>query len=319
MFIARSLIKAWPALSVNRKQTRRTSMDKIVGIVGLGIMGSAIARNLVERGWRVVGYDVNPATNAELAKANVSIATSVAQLARDVPIIMTSLPTPAAVETVAQQIADTGEPAKIVLELSTLSLADKLRFKSILQKAGHIALDCPLSGTGAQAKVRDLVVYASGDAEAIAQCKGLFSDFAKQSADLGRYGNGSRMKFIANHLVAINNVATAEAMLLAERAGLDPKMVVEMVGPGAGGSRMFQMRAPMMIERVYEPATMKVSTWKKDMAIIAEFADEVGCETPLFSLTQPVYTEAMAMGLGDHDTASVFEVLKRNILKSPRG
>jgi 3-hydroxyisobutyrate dehydrogenase/glyoxylate/succinic semialdehyde reductase len=146
----------------------------------------------------------------------------------------------------------------------------------------------------------------------------LFGDFAKQSADLGRYGNGSKMKFVANLLVAINNVATAEALLLAERAGLDPKTVVAMVGPGAGGSRMFQMRAPMMVERVYEPATMKVSTWKKDMAIIAEFADEVGCATPLFTLTQPVYTEAMAMGLGDKDTASVFEVLEKTILTAPK-
>ncbi len=154
-------------------------------------------------------------------------------------------------------------------------------------------------------------------ASAIARCKDLFADFAKQSADLGRFGNGSRMKFIANHLVAIHNVATAEAMVLAERAGLDPKMVVEMVGPGAGGSRMFQMRAPMMVEGVYEPATMKVSIWKKDMAVIAEFADEVGCETPLFTLTQPVYTQAMAMGLGEQDTASVFEVLKKTIVKTP--
>jgi 3-hydroxyisobutyrate dehydrogenase-like beta-hydroxyacid dehydrogenase len=231
---------------------------------------------------------------------------------------MTSLPTPAAVERVAHEIADSGQPQKTVIELSTLALADKLQFESILRNAGHVALDCPLSGTGAQAQIRDLVVYASGDAKAISQCMGLFADFAKQSADLGRYGNGSRMKFIANHLVAINNVATAEAMLLAERAGLDAKMVVEMVGPGAGGSRMFQMRAPMMVERVYEPATMKVSTWKKDMAIIAEFADDVGCETPLFTSTQAVYTEAMAMGLGDQDTASVFEVLKRNIIKTQK-
>jgi 3-hydroxyisobutyrate dehydrogenase/glyoxylate/succinic semialdehyde reductase len=293
-------------------------MDKTVGIIGLGIMGGAIARNLVERGWRVIGFDVNPERSAELAHAKVLIANNVAQLTRDAPLVMTSLPTPAAVEKVAQEIAAAGQTQRIVVELSTLSLADKLRFEAILQKAGHIALDCPLSGTGAQAKMRDLVVYASGNSQAIERCLGLFADFAKQSADLGRYGNGSRMKFVANHLVAINNVATAEAMLLAERAGLDPKMVVEMVGPGAGGSRMFQMRAPMMVEGVYEPATMKVSTWKKDMAIIAEFADDVGCSTPLFTLTEPVYSEAMALGLGDQDTASVFEVLKKSILKAPK-
>jgi putative dehydrogenase len=289
-------------------------MDKAVGMVGLGIMGSAIARNLIDRGWRVIGFDIDPARGAELAPAGVTIAADAGEVAREATIIMTSLPGPAAVEEVAHAIAHSGLPPRIVVELSTLAIADKLAFEAILKQAGHIALDCPLSGTGAQAKNRDLVVYASGDSAAIVLCMGLFSDFARQSADLGRFGNGSRMKFVANHLVAIHNVAAAEAMILAERAGLDPKMVVDMVGPGAGGSRMFQMRAPMMVEGVYEPATMKVSTWKKDMAIIAEFADEVGCATPLFTLTQPVYAEALAMGLGDQDTAAVFEVLKRTIV-----
>jgi len=293
-------------------------MDKTVGIIGLGIMGGAIARNLVERGWRVTGFDTDAARRDELGRSGVAIAGDAGQVARDAPIIITSLPSPAAAEDVAQKIAGSGQPPRIVVELSTLGIADKLRFEAILKKAGHIALDCPLSGTGAQAKVRDLIVYASGNSQAIAQCKSLFADFAKQSADLGRYGNGSRMKFIANHLVAIHNVATAEAMVLAERAGLDPGMVVDMVGPGAGGSRMFQMRAPMMVEGVYEPATMKVSIWKKDMAIIADFASEVGCTTPLFTLTQPVYTAAMAMGLGDQDTASVFEVLKKTNITAPK-
>ena len=293
-------------------------MNKTVGIVGLGIMGGAIDRNLVDRGWRVIGFDIDTARRAELARVNVTIADNVGQVTREAPVIMTSLPGPAAVKEVAQSIAASGQSPRIVVELSTLAIADKLRFERILKEAGHIALDCPLSGTGAQASNRDLVVYASGDSDAIVRCAELFSDFAKQSADLGKYGNGSRMKFIANHLVAIHNVATAEAMILAERAGLDPAMVVEMVGPGAGGSRMFQMRAPMMVEGVYEPATMKVSTWKKDMAIIAEFADQVGCATPLFTLTQPVYTEAMAMGLGDQDTAAVFEVLKKTIITEPK-
>jgi L-threonate 2-dehydrogenase len=293
-------------------------MNKTVGIVGLGIMGGAIARNLIDRGWRVIGFDTDAAKRAELAATKVVIADSVAQLTRDVPIIMTSLPTPAAVESVAKAIANSGQTSRIVIELSTLTLADKLHFEAILKQAGHIPLDCPLSGTGAQARLRDLIVYASGDSAAIAHCTPLFADFGKQSADLGAFGNGSRMKFVANHLVAIHNVATAEAMILAERAGLDPKLVVEMVGPGAGGSCMFQMRAPMMVEGKYEPATMKVSTWKKDMAIIAEFADDVGCETPLFTLTQPVYTQAMAMGLGDQDTAAVFEVLKKTIVTVPK-
>jgi 3-hydroxyisobutyrate dehydrogenase-like beta-hydroxyacid dehydrogenase len=242
----------------------------------------------------------------------VTIVDGTSAVAARASTIMTSLPNAGAAHAVATEIAGCGQPVRIVVETSTFTIADKVHFKDILEPAGHVALDCPLSGTGAQAALRDLVVYASGDKGAIARCAGLFTDFAKQAADLGDYGNGSRMKFVANHLVAIHNVASAEAMLLAEQAGLDLNQVIEMIAPGAGGSRMFQMRAPMMARRSYQPATMRISTWKKDMAIIAEFASELGCETPLFTLTQPVYTQAMAMGLGNQDTAAVFEVLKAN-------
>jgi 3-hydroxyisobutyrate dehydrogenase-like beta-hydroxyacid dehydrogenase len=273
-------------------------------------MGGAIARNLAERGWTVIGFDVDAARRSQAGSDNVTIAGEVSEVARRSTMIMTSLPSPEAANNVARDIVESGQSPRTVVELSTLTIADKLQFKAILEAAGHIALDCPLSGTGAQAMTRDLVVYASGDSAAIVRCLDLFNDFARQSANLGVYGNGSRMKFIANHLVAIHNVASAEAMVLAERAGLDLTQVIDMVGPGAGGSRMFQMRAPMMAKRCYEPATMRVSTWKKDMAIIAAFAEELGCETPLFTSTQPVYTQAMTMGLGDQDTAAVFEVLK---------
>ena len=286
-------------------------MEKTVGIAGLGIMGGAIAVNLMERGWRVSGYDVSAERLNEMAGLGVIAAKDVADLTRNAPIILTSLPTPDAAQQVAAEIAASGAPVRIVAEMSTLAISDKLRFKERLDPAGHIALDCPLSGTGAQAKARDLVVYASGDSNAIAQCRPLFDDFAKQSADLGVYGNGSRMKFVANLLVAIHNVAAAEAMLVAERGGLDPALVIEMIGPGAGGSRMFQMRAPMMAKGEYEPATMRMAMWKKDMDIIGAFADGLDCPTPLFSLTKPIYAQALTMGLGEKDTAAVFEVLKQ--------
>ncbi|MDB5616533.1 NAD(P)-dependent oxidoreductase [Tardiphaga sp.] len=287
-------------------------MSKIVGMIGLGIMGGAIAPNLIERGWTVVGYDVDAARTSALAALGVIIAGSITEVVKAAELVMTSLPSPAAAFAVAEEISRSGQSPRIVVELSTLTIADKLRFRDILAGAQHIALDCPLSGTGAQAAVRDLIVYASGDSAAIAKCTALFADFSKQNADLGVYGNGSRMKFVANHLVAIHNVATAEAMVLAQRAGLDLQQVVDLVGPGAGGSRMFQMRAPMMVSGVYEPATMRISTWKKDMSIIGAFAEELNCPTPMFTLTQPVYTEAMQMGLGDKDTAAVFEVLDKH-------
>jgi L-threonate 2-dehydrogenase len=286
------------------------TMDKLVGIIGLGIMGGAMARSLLDRGWTVAGFDLDPAKRTDLAVAGAEVLGTVAAVAAKCPVLITSLPSPDALFAVGEEIAASSHKGRIVIETSTMTIDDKLKFDAILKAGGHIALDCPLSGTGAQAKIRDLIVYASGDSAAIATVTPVFNDMAKQSADLGAYGNGSRMKFVANHLVAIHNVASAEAMVLAMKAGLDLKQVIELVGPGAGGSRMFQIRAPMMANDHYEPATMRISTWQKDMAIIAEFATSLGVETPVFSSTEAIYEEAMAMDLGDKDTAAVCKVIE---------
>ena len=285
-------------------------MTGTVGIVGLGIMGGAIARNLVAAGWRVVGFDIDPGRCAELKSAGVEVADSIAAVARAARSVITSLPNPQAVDVAAREIAAAGVDRRVVIEASTLALDDKLAFEVVLREAGHVALDCPLSGTGAQAKVKDLVVYASGDSASIETLRPLFADFARQVHDLGAYGNGSRMKFVANLLVAIHNVASAEAVVLGMKAGLDPRQIVELIGAGAGTSRVFELRAPMMAEARYLPATMRVATWQKDMAIIAQFATGLGCPTPLFSATEPIYASAMANGHGAEDTAAVCAVLE---------
>jgi L-threonate 2-dehydrogenase len=285
------------------------SMDRAVGVIGLGIMGGAIARNLRERGWRVLGVDVDADRRSALAADGIEIAPDVGSLAREVPIILTSLPSPKALQSVAAEVAATGAPKRIVVELSTFTVDDKLAFAATMEAVGHVPLDCPLSGTGAQAAVRDLVVYASGDRAAVDTCAQLFADFAKKTAFLGAFGNGSRMKFVANLLVAVHNVASAEAMVLAIKSGLDPKDVVEVIAPGAGGSRIFDLRAPMMARDDYLPATMRVATWDKDMHVIDAFARSLGVQTPCFDASKPVYDEALRMGLGDLDTAAVCKVI----------
>lgn len=286
-------------------------MADTVGIVGLGIMGGAIARNLVAAGWRAIGFDIDPARCAELKADGVEIAEFVAAAAGLAPSLITSLPSPQAALAVAREIVAAGGKRRVVIETSTLALEDKLAFEAILREAGHVALDCPLSGTGAQARTRDLVVYASGDPAAIEAHRRLFAGFAREAHDLGAFGNGTRMKLVANLLVAIHNVASAEAMVLAIKAGLAPRQVVELIGAGAATSRIFELRAPMMAERCYEPPTMRVGTWQKDMAVIGAFAQALGAPTPLFCATEPVYAAAIGLGFADHDTAAVCAVLER--------
>jgi putative dehydrogenase len=197
-----------------------------------------------------------------------------------------------------------------VVEASTFTLADKERAEAVLRKAGHVMLDSPVSGTGAQAQTKDLVIYASGDSKSIAKLKPMYAAFSRKAYDLGAFGNGSRMKYVANHLVAIHNVASAEAMVLGMKAGLDPQVIFDTVTTGAGNSRIFELRAPMMVSQHYKQATMKMSVWQKDMQVIGDYAKQIGCPTPLFSATLPVYAAAMKSGHDDEDTAAVCAVLE---------
>jgi L-threonate 2-dehydrogenase len=286
-------------------------MARRVGIVGLGIMGSAFAENLVKAGWQVIGYDIDAARVRAARKAGVETTDNVQALAQATNTIITSLPKPAALERTTAAINAARLSPRVIVEASTFGLADKLKAERALRRHGHIMLDCPVSGTGAQARTKDLVIYASGDSAVIRRLRPLFAGFSRAAHDLGVCGNGSRMKYVANLLVAIHNVASAEAMVLGLKAGLDPQTVFEMVSTGAGNSRVFELRAPMMVKDRYQGATMKVSVWQKDMAVIGEFARALRCPTPLFDATVPIYDEAVRTGYGDQDTAAVCAVLEK--------
>ena len=286
--------------------------ENAVGIIGLGIMGGAIGRNLVADGWRVIGHDIDAARRTEAKASGIEIAPGAANLAERAPNILVSLPTSQALHATVREIAAAELPRRIVAEMSTFALGDKLEAEQALRAAGHVMLDCPISGTGAQAKVKDLVIYASGERASVAALEPIFTAFSRQAHDLGAFGNGTKMKFVANLLVAIHNVASAEAFVLGIKAGLDPKQIFELVSAGAGTSRVFELRGPMMAQNRYdgENVTMRVKTWQKDMTVIGDFARELGCPTPLFSATGPIYAAAVENGHGGDDTASVCAVLE---------
>jgi len=287
-----------------------------VGMIGLGIMGSAMSFNLGRAGFRVVGYDVMRKQRAAHARAGGIAAKSPRDVAKRADIIITSLPSARALAEVSAELAQSAKRGTVV-ETSTLPIPVKEAARDALAKRGVILLDCPLSGTGAQARVKDLLIYVSGDRAAYRKTVPVLEGFTSANYYVGRFGNGSRMKFVANLLVAIHNVAAAEAMVLGMKAGLDPALVLKVVAGGAGGSRMFQVRGPMMVKGDYSEATMKNEVWQKDMTIIGDFARELDCPTPLFAASAPIYNAAMAMGLGKQDTGAVCKVLEE-MAGSPR-
>jgi L-threonate 2-dehydrogenase len=282
-----------------------------VGVVGLGNMGGAFARHLAAAGWRVLGFDIDPGRKRAATRAGVEVVPDVATLAAAAPTIILSLPNIAALEATVAAMTEAKLPARTVVEASTFAINDKARAAQALRKAGHVLLDCPISGTGAQAAVKDIVIYASGEKKKIAALKPLFAAFSRAAYDVGAFGNGSRMKYIANLLVTIHNVSAAEAMVLGIKSGLDPKMIYDLITAGVGSSRVFEVRGPMMVKDRYENASMSIKLYQKDISVIDAFAHGLGVPTPLFSAALPVYAKAMEMGLGDSDTAAVCAALEK--------
>jgi 3-hydroxyisobutyrate dehydrogenase-like beta-hydroxyacid dehydrogenase len=270
-----------------------------------------MSSNLIRAGFKVLGYDVVSQPRAEHRKAGGAVAQNCQEVARGCDIVVTSLPSSETLLETAAQLAKSARKGLIVVETSTLPIPVKEEARKRLAARGAILLDCTLSGTGAQARVKDLVVYASGDRKSYNSIAGVLDGFARAHYYVGAFGAGCKVKFVANLLVAIHNVAAAEAMVLAMKSGLDPEMILKVVADGAGGSRMLSVRGPMMVKGDYSEATMKVQTWQKDMTIIGDYARKIDCPTPLFSASAPFYTAAMAMGLGAEDTGVVCAVLEK--------
>ena len=259
-------------------------------------MGSAMAANLARAGFAVQGYDV------VATRYNVGAISKI-----DAPVVITSLPSAQALHDVARELSH----KCVVVETSTLPIEEKEAAREKLKGKSIVLLDCPLSGTGAQARVKDLVVYVSGDPKGYRALKPYLMGFSRAHYYVGEFGNGSKMKFVANLMVAIHNVSAAEAFVLGMKAGLAPKDIFEVQANSAGTSRMFQVRGPMMVKGNYDDATMKTELWQKDMKIIGEFARQLGAPTPLFDAAGELYKATMAQGLGLKDTAAVCAVLEK--------
>jgi len=281
-----------------------------VGMLGLGIMGSAMAANLLRAGHAVAGYDPDEACRRRHRRAGGALL-GAREVAASASILITSLPSEKALSLCVDEILAAGKRGQVVLETSTLPIPAKDAARRRLARHGITLLDCPLSGTGAQAKTGDLVVFGSGVAAKYRQAVPVLRGFSRSQYYLGRFGNGSKMKFAANLLVAIHNVSSAEAVILARRSGLDPALAVKVLGDGAGASRMLQVRGPLMVRRSYLPATVTNETWRKDMRIIGDFVRRLRSPAPLFSATRAIYNAALRKGYATADTAAVCAVLER--------
>lgn len=285
--------------------------DMSVGMIGLGIMGSAMSKNLIKAGFSVIGYDVLPRAVDAFVAAGGRAAKSVGEVESSADILITSLPAASALFDVARELLTLPRADRIVAETSTFTLDDKTKAQEQLGQVDIIMLDCPLSGSGVQALERDVLVYGSGPKEAYDRCLPVFNGFSRAPHYLGVFGNGSKMKYVANLMVAVHTVVAGEAFTLARKAGLDPAQMFAVVSDGAAGSRALDVRGEMLIADTYLPIrTMPLELWRKDVRVIADFANSLACPTPMFSAAVPLFNAAVASGYGDQDTAAVAAVIE---------
>jgi putative dehydrogenase len=285
-----------------------------IGQVGLGIMGGAFAKHLLEAGFNVVGFDPDPRRAAQFTRRRGRRAASSAAVAARCQVIVTSLPSIKACEAAffgREGIAARARRGSIVIETSTMPLEVKTALRDGCVPRSITVLDCPISGTGAQAAAKDISVYASGDREAVRRCADVFAGFARSMHYCGAFGNGTKLKFVANLLVTIHNLAAAEAIVLGLKSGLDLDLLFKVIRDGAGNSRMFEVRGPLMVANDYSDAHMKCEIYQKDIDIIGAFAAKLRCPTPLFEASKPYYSAALAQGHAKEDTAAICAVLER--------
>jgi len=289
-----------------------------IGMIGIGNMGLPMSANMIKAGFKIIGTARTQQSRDKLAAVGGTAVLSAAEIGEKSRYIILALPAVDVFHNICTELSTSCEKGTIILETGTFPITEKEKAKNMLETHGIIMLDIPLSGTGEQAKHKDVVAFGSGDKEAYEDCIPIIEGFCKSQFYLGEFGNGMKMKYIANQLVAIHNVSTAEAILFAVRMGMDPNEVIKVIGGGAGGSRMLQVRGPVMANRSWEQAQITNTVFHKDLELISEALYKYGCPSPLFSGTIPLYTAAIASGHAEHDTSSVYAVLEQMIQPLPK-
>jgi 3-hydroxyisobutyrate dehydrogenase-like beta-hydroxyacid dehydrogenase len=284
-----------------------------VGLVGLGLLGSAIATRLRGAGHAVVGHDILPACVERLVALGGTAARSAAEVARDSEIVCTMLPSLAAVEEVILGVdgfAAGARPGQTLCQMSTISPTLTERLARETAARGLVFLDCPVSGTSGMVAKGNGVFFVGGDRAAYERWRPLLESILPSAVHIGAAGQAMLLKLVANLLVALNSASVAEALTMASRGGLDPALVVDVLKTGAAASRMLDVRGPSMVSGEF-PAQMKLDLFMKDLHLIQEAAGTVGARLPLTDVAAGLYAAAQAAGHGSEDLAVIITELAR--------
>jgi 3-hydroxyisobutyrate dehydrogenase-like beta-hydroxyacid dehydrogenase len=286
---------------------------KRIGIIGVGLLGSAVAGRLLQAKFQVKGYDTDPAQLKLLQNRGLIVAGSIAELAADSDAVFTILPSLEAVEATilgTGGLIQTAPQNCTVIQMSTVSPELTRRLDSAVSAAGLGFLDTPMSGTSAMVERGDCAIFVAGDRSRAEACQPIFDAIAKKTHYIGDAGLASLAKLATNLLVGLNTAALAEALVLGAKGGLAPGVLIEILKESAGASKMVDVRGPLMVNRRFD-AQMKIDLFLKDFRLMLEEGLRLGVPLPLTSVAQQLATATATAGRGDEDLAAIVTTFER--------
>ena len=284
-----------------------------VGIIGLGVMGGAFAFHLLKNNVNVYGLEPNKNNAKAFQNIKGKILPGINELFEKCDYIITSLPSVKSYKDILNEILKETRFSvkKTIIDMNTISIIDKVYFKKHVKPLNIDLIDCPVSGTGAQAKNADISVFASGKKSIIDKSMDILRSFSKEVIYVGKFGNGMKLKVLANLLVTIHNTAAAEALHLGELAGLSKKLIYETLINSAATSTMLEKRMPLMMKKKYNPPTASFNIFMKDIDIIRKFIMDKKTSLPTFEASSLIYDLASSKLSNKIDTAAVYEIIKQ--------
>jgi len=282
----------------------------VVGVIGLGLLGNAVASRLLAGGFEVVGHDVVPDRVADLVRLGGRGATAPNE-AGGADAVCVILPSLASVEDVilgADGLVARGRPGQTIVQMSTISPLLTRRLAREVEARGLAFLDCPISGTSGMVAQGNGVVFVGGERAVFERWRAMLHAVLPRPVYVGEAGQAMVLKLIANLLVALHSAAAAEALLLARQAGLDLGLVLDVLTKSAATSRMLEVRGPL-IARDEFPPQMKLDLFMKDLHLIQEAARSVGARLPLTDVAERLYAAATEAGHGGADLSVVVKAI----------
>src|SRR5262244_1912627 len=291
-----------------------------VGIVGLGLLGHAIASRLLRAGHAVVGFDVLPDRVGALEALGGKGAASAAAVARSAEAVCTVLPSLASAESAivgTEGVLEGAHSGLAVIQMSTISPRLTEALAREIASRGLGFLDCPVSGTSSMVERGDGIFFVGGDRALYERWRPVLERVLPRAVHVGRVAQAMTLKLVANLLVALHSAAAAEALTLARKAGLDLDLALNVLNSSAATSSMLKVRGPMIVRGDF-PAQMKLELFMKDIHLMQEAAATVGAPLPFTDLAERLYAAAQAAGHGSEDLAVVVTALGDAAARRPK-